>query len=276
MDKPFKIFIGFDEREVEAFYTAAYSIMRHATIPVEIYKLDKVPLVKAGVFRRNDTDTTTDFAMTRFLVPFLSKYKGWSLFMDCDQVVTVDIKELYEQRNDKYAVMLVKHPEYIPAKDIKMDGQKQDKRARKNWSSVILWNNEHGYNRSMNPSTVNNQSGKFLHTFSWLADEFIGPLHRTWNWLCDENWDGQDHLPKLIHFTNGGPWFKDRPECVNCEYSDIWTKYNKEYNNMIVDDLTQSIDGLLKINREDKPRLDIRDIVIINKEKGCVGCKGNK
>src|SRR5690349_16904212 len=96
MDKPFKIFIGYDQREVEAFYTCAYSIVKHATIPVEIYKLDKEPLVKAGVYRRIDTDVSTDFAMTRFLVPFLSKYKGWSLFMDCDQILTTDIKHLFD------------------------------------------------------------------------------------------------------------------------------------------------------------------------------------
>jgi lipopolysaccharide biosynthesis glycosyltransferase len=274
MEKPFKIFIGWDPREVEAFYTAAYSIMKYSTIPVEIFKLDKAVLVKAGVYRRIDTDVSTDFAMTRFLVPFLSKYKGWSLFMDCDQILTTDIKELYNQRNDRFAVMVVKHPEYIPAKQIKMDGQKQDKRTRKNWSSVVLWNNAHGYNRSMNPETVNNQNGKFLHTFSWLHDDYIGSLHRTWNWLCDENWTKQTDLPKLIHYTNGGPWFKDRKECINCEYADIWNQYNEEYHNMVTEELTESIDNLLKMNRIDKPRLDIKDIAIINKNKGCVGCGG--
>lgn len=276
VDKPFRIYIGYDEREKTAFDVCAYSIQKNASIPIEIYKLDKEPLVQSKVYQRHDKDVSTDFAFTRFLVPFLNKYKGWAMFLDCDMIMTVDIKELVDQIKDKYAVMLVKHPEYTPKREIKMDNQVQSPKLRKNWSSVILWNCKHEYNRSMNPSTVNNQSGAFLHRFSWLNDKYIGELDKTWNWLCDEGLEkpSKNFIPKLIHYTNGGPWFTDRPECVNCEYGDIWQKYSDELNGVgIATRFFAPLQGLLNLERWEKPRLDIREITIINKAKGCVGCQ---
>ena len=37
---------------------------------------------------------STEFAFSRFLVPFLCGFRGWALFMDCDMLVLDDIARL--------------------------------------------------------------------------------------------------------------------------------------------------------------------------------------
>ena len=89
-------------------------------------------------WREIDKLASTEFTFTRFLVPALANYKGWALFCDSDIVFLKDVKELFDQAEDKYAVMCVQH-DYTPKPGIKMDGQKQTLYPRKNWSSMVLY-----------------------------------------------------------------------------------------------------------------------------------------
>ena len=175
-----------------------------------------------GLYQRKEGAVSTDFAFTRFLVPHLSGYSGWSLFIDCDFLFTKDVSELYNMREEKYAVICVKH-DYTPKNSIKMDGQKQVAYPRKNWSSCVLWNCNHQSNKVITPEAVNSESGAYLHRFQWLQDSEIGELPLEWNWLEGE-YDKPEEPPAVIHFTNGGPWFK---ECQNVEYADLWSSYLK-------------------------------------------------
>ena len=49
------------------------------------------------------------YVPARFLVLALANYKGWALFCDPDIVFLKDVKELFDQAEDKYAVMCVQH-----------------------------------------------------------------------------------------------------------------------------------------------------------------------
>ena len=217
-----KIFIGWDSREVDAYEVCVKSLLEHSSIPLEIIPLKKNRLKSDGLYQRKEGAVSTDFAFTRFLVPHLSEYSGWSLFIDCDFLFTKDVSELYNMREEKYAVMCVKH-DYTPKNSIKMDGQKQVSYPRKNWSSCVLWNCGHESNKIITPEAVNSESGAYLHRFQWLQDSEIGDLPLEWNWLEGE-YDKPEDPPAVIHFTNGGPWFK---ECQNVEYSDLWSSYLK-------------------------------------------------
>ena len=105
-----------------------------------------------------------------------------------------------------------------------MDGRKQLLYPRKS-SSMVLWNCEHPENRKIDISTVNNQTGKFLHRFGWLDDSLIGKIDYKWNWLVGwYNFDN-DKYPSAIHYTEGGPWFENYK---NCQFSDIWREYENE------------------------------------------------
>ena len=103
-----RVFIGYDPREAVAFSVLAYSIHARASMPVSVAPLMLSAL--GGVFtRQREALQSTDFAFSRFLTPHLSGYEGWSLFTDCDMLVLDDIANLWALRDDRYAVMVVKH-----------------------------------------------------------------------------------------------------------------------------------------------------------------------
>lgn len=208
-----RIFIGFDKDESLPFYVLSHSLHRLSSMPISITPINKENL--RGIYTRERTDLeSTDFSMTRFLVPYLSGYKGWSIFMDCDMVVRDDIAKLWAWRDDRYSVMCVHH-NHIPLEDKKFLDHVQTRYSKKNWSSVVLFNNERC--KQLTPEYVNLSSGLELHQFKWLkSEEEIGIIPKQWNHLADVD---KDKNPSLIHYTNGGPWFK---EYANCDFHQDW------------------------------------------------------
>ncbi len=208
-----RVYIGFDPREAVAFSVLAHSIHRHATQPVAITPLMLSQL--EGVFKREKHPLqSTEFSFTRFLTPHLSGYRGWSIFTDCDMLVREDLGELWALRDDRYAVMVVKH-EHVPRETQKFLGMPQSKYEKKNWSSVMLFNNARC--TALTPEYVNTASGLELHQFKWLASHEIGALPQRWNHLVGYNTPRTDAA--LVHYTLGGPYF---PEYADCEYADEW------------------------------------------------------
>jgi lipopolysaccharide biosynthesis glycosyltransferase len=215
-----KVFVGYDPREDIAYQVCKHSIARRNK-EVLVRPLVQKELREAGWYTRPiDPLSSTEFTFTRFLVPELCDYKGWALFMDCDMILLTDIQELFDQADEKYAVMCVHH-DYTPREGFKMDGQKQSIYPRKNWSSVMLFNCGHPSNKQINSSVVNNTeiTGKYLHRFSWLQDSEIGQLSHEWNWLTDWYKEPEDGKPKLLHYTEGGPWFENYRDC---DYHKEW------------------------------------------------------
>ena len=89
-----KVFIGWDSREDIAFQVAKASILRHNP-NVEVYPVKRDELIARGIFTRKfDLGASTEFTMTRFFIPWLSHYNGYSIFMDCDMVLTTDITKI--------------------------------------------------------------------------------------------------------------------------------------------------------------------------------------
>ncbi len=209
-----RVFIGYDGREAVAFNVLAHSIQARASMPVAITPLRLSQL--GGVFdRKRHPLQSTDFSFTRFLTPYLSGYAGWSLFMDCDMLVLDDIARLWALRDDRYAVMVVKHA-HMPTEQRKFLDEPQSKYEKKNWSSVMLFNNARcGF---LKPEYVNTASGLELHQFKWLGnDELIGALPFRWNHLV--GYDAPRDDAAVVHYTLGGPYFA---EYGDCEYSRHW------------------------------------------------------
>ena len=209
-----RIFVGYDSKEVIAYHVLAQSIIDHSSMPVEFS-----PIVLSnlkGLFtRERNALQSTEFSFSRFLVPYLSGYQGWSLFMDCDMLMRADIAELWAMRDDNFSVMCVKH-DYQPKVETKFLGQTQTKYEKKNWSSVMLFNNARC--RALTPDFVNTATGLELHQFKWLdGDHQIGELPVHWNYLVNEY--EADPAAKLVHFTDGGPYFH---EYRNDDYADEW------------------------------------------------------
>ena len=216
-----KIFVGYDTREDITYQVCEHSIKQHQP-NAEVLPLKMKELREAGLYTRPiDPLSTTEFTFSRFLIPYMTNYKGWAVFCDCDFVWTADVAELFAQVDERYAVMVVKH-DYTPPPGVKMDNQKQMPYPRKNWSSMILWNCAHPANRAVTPELVNKETGQYLHRFSWLKDEEIGSVDHSWNWLVGWYKEPKDGSPKVLHYTEGGPWFK---EYRDCEYNNVWKKY---------------------------------------------------
>lgn len=213
-----QVYIGFDPREVDAFAVARSSILRHNK-HVNVKGLVLSELRRKGLYYRPteirngrlcdvlsarpdyDGAMSTEFAISRFLVPMLAE-SGWALFMDADMLVRGNVQRVFDLADRTKAVMVVKH-DHNPSEAFKMDGQKQTRYARKNWSSVCLWNVSHPANRRLTVEMVNTLPGRDLHAFSWLEDDEIGELGPEWNYLVNHSDTSVD--PMIVHFTDGVP-----------------------------------------------------------------------
>jgi hypothetical protein len=195
-----RIFIGYDPREKVAYHALVQSIIENSSEPVSITPIAKKHL--GNIYQRTRTvKESTEFSLTRFLTPYLSGFNGWSIFIDCDMIVTSDIKELWELRDDQYAVMCVKH-DYTPSSERKFLDQIQTVYPKKNWSSVMLFNNAKC--TSLTPEVVQHEDGLFLHQFKWLeSEDLIGEIPHTWNFLVGEEEKLADGSYPILSTT---PW----------------------------------------------------------------------
>jgi hypothetical protein len=212
------IFIGYDPLEVDAFRTLEHSIRKRASVPVSISAIKLAEVRERGLYARHRGPTeSTEFSLTRFLVPALSGYTGWSVFMDCDMLCRTDIAGLEAEiaRQSDKALLVCKH-DYTPSPARKFLNQIQTVYPRKNWSSVMVMNNARC--RALTPEYVNTASGLDLHRLNWLkGEDEIGAIDLEWNWLVAEY--TYNAGAKIAHFTRGGPWFA---EYRDCDYADEW------------------------------------------------------
>jgi hypothetical protein len=222
------IHIGYDGREAEAFAVCRHSIQRHSpNIPIHAIELDEMRV--NGMYWRptsrkdgklwddiSEAPMSTEFAISRFLTPILAR-EGWALFIDCDMLARTDLNRLFDLADDRYAVMCVQHPNYLPPEAVKMDGQLQTLYLRKNWSSACLYNVNHPSNKALTVAMINTLPGRDLHRFAWLKDHEIGDLPMSWNWLVGVS--DSEIEPDLVHWTAGGPWFENYR---NVPYADEW------------------------------------------------------
>ena len=225
-NKKVKIYIGFDQREAIAYHAFVQSLIDHASIPLDITPLAMRTLKG---YEEKHEDKSNDFVYSRFLTPFLNDFRGWAIFADGDMICQKDIKELLDLKDSSKALQVVKH-DYKTKANQKYLGNINQDYPRKNWSSVILWNCEHPKHKILTPDFIANQTGKYLHRFSWLEDEDIGELPQEWNWLATEYPNNEQ--ANIIHYTLGTPCFKDYRET---EMADIWLKKHNRLNDGMED-----------------------------------------
>lgn len=224
-----RVWLGWDPREAVPYEVAFRSIRKMASVDVHIQGISMSHLKDLGVYTRPTTTVngrlwdvlseapmSTTHAIARFFVPFLQGHRGWAVSADGDVLCRADISDLMLLADARYAVMVVQH-QHEPVDRRKMDGQIQTSYARKNWSSVILWNCAHPAHQALTLDVLNTWPGRDLHAFRWLKDAEIGELPIAWNHLvgvCPPN-----HDAKLVHFTLGTP---DMAGYEEGEFADEW------------------------------------------------------
>lgn len=242
---PNTVYIGYDPKERVAYDVLKFTIERIAVDNIRIVPIKLDTLKRMNMYWREHTEVngqkydkidkkpfSTEFSFSRFLVPALNMYEGWALYMDCDMFVRTDINEIFEEYTlDYYPLYCVKH-KYNTENKIKMDNQEQQNYPRKNWSSLMLWNCSHPKNQELTVEKVNTMPGSWLHQFEWIGDRDsdIGGIHEEWNWL--DNHSSIDIKPKNVHFTTGGPWFKEW-KCSRHADGYYASEWNQEYTYLV-------------------------------------------
>lgn len=193
------VFIGFDPRQAISYNVLQSSIIKRSSKPVAINPLviEQLPITRQGL---------TPFTYTRFLVPYISGYKGWSLFLDADILLVDDIAKLFEYKDESKDIIVSKHSK------------------RFEWASVMLFNNERC--KILTPEYI--EQATDLHRIGWTSDENIGSFPGTWNHLV--GYDVPNNDVSLIHYTQGVPAFE---ETQDCEHAAIWRREHQEMNSTI-------------------------------------------
>lgn len=241
------IWIGYDPDEAAAYAVARESANRLLTQPIPVRGVILNELRRQSLYSRpterikhfdldgglrkvqlwdalSEAPMSTQFAVSRFLVPHLAK-EGLALFMDCDMMFRRNPVELFDLIDPAYAVSCVKH-NHIPSRAVKMDGKFQTVYARKNWSSVMVFNCDHPANKRLTLDQINTMPGRDLHAFCWLEDDEIGKLPPEWNYLVDEMHLPLGVEPAVVHWTNGAPCL---PGYDGVEYADEFWAYLEQW-----------------------------------------------
>ncbi len=146
------IYIGYDEHHSITYDACKFSIIKGNSK----YDINVIPINYNTINsydRIMDKYESTQFSFARFWVPYESNYKGISIFCDSDFIFMDSIDNLIDLYDDRYAIMCCQH-NYTPNSDIKMNGKIQSSYPRKNWSSLMIFNNEHPKNKTLNPLTL--------------------------------------------------------------------------------------------------------------------------
>lgn len=212
-----QLFCGYDPREAIGFHAFTASVLKYASRPIAIHALDSKGLPQGS----------NSFTISRFLVPHLMGRKGRAIFADAsDMLLLADIVELDALFDQRFAVQVVKRPNYMSQHLRKYVGTEmecaQSNYSRKNWASLMLINCEHPAWRDVTPEMLAQSNPLDLLQLT-LCRDAIGDLPAEWNVLADEG-DVLDGA-KLLHWTAGIPAFKNYADAPGAEHwYDQWNQ----------------------------------------------------
>jgi hypothetical protein len=250
------VFVGYDIRE-----HAAWLVCRDTLIDplegvlgedVEVHPLSHRDLRRRGLFdrpwrideagqtwdERDGRPFSTEFSHSRFLVPHLAKEMGIRdglvVFVDCDFMFIDPISDMLAGVDRRKVLSVVKHDFERVAEGMKMDGMAQQRYFRKLWSSLMVFNMGHADIDLFDTAHAPNRSaGSTLHGFRALADDEIGVLPESWNWIPGHS---STNIPtSAVHWSFGGPWmegYRDAP------YASDW---RRRYRAVVSDALSTDL-----------------------------------
>lgn len=233
--QPLKVFVGFDHRQHVAFHALENSIFSRASVPITFCPLvlPHLPITRVGL---------TAFTYSRFLVPYLCDYEGFALFLDSDQIVQADVKELFDiaEADPSKAVWTIDY---------------QDPNLNFEKAGVMMFNNDHPDNKILTPEFIEG-TDVGLHQIRWTQN--IGVIPEEWGHLVM-------YMPpkaaKLIHYTAGIPIW---PETEILGYKDEWHQEAQRMMSSVswYDLMARSVHAqpVLKIFQEHKRQQDAQTL----------------
>lgn len=212
--KPLNIYIGYDsthnnieeitkfsiEQSIKKTFSGNESANRF--IP-EIKYLDysKIP-----EYNREYKNQSTAFTYSRFLIPYLENYEGFSMFIDDDILFEETPLPMFYYLNPDDAVACIQYPQY-EHDSVKFNGEINIDYPCKLWSSLMIFNNGHEDCKKLTPEVVNTWTGAQLHQFEWTDKISKIPEH----YVFTEGYDNPETKWQCAgyHYTRGGPWIDD-------------------------------------------------------------------
>jgi hypothetical protein len=211
--KPINIYIGYDSNHGDLHEVNKKSLLKKLNIgnghlmnecrwEPEIKFLD---IAKLPDYNREYANQSTEFTYSRFLIPHLENYEGFSIFIDNDFIWRKPILPLFYYLNMDDAVACIKYPQ-IKHDEQKFNGEVNIDYPCKLWSSLMVFNNGHEDCKKLTPEVVNTWTGAQLHQFEWT--DKISPIPE--KYIFTEGYDNPDEKWDYtgIHYTRGGPWIK--------------------------------------------------------------------
>ena len=235
--KPLTIYIGYDSKMNDLEKVCEFSIRKtikdahsrgdfreYMTYEPVIKYLD---ISKLPDYNREYANQSTEFTYSRFLIPHLENYEGFSLFVDNDFIFTKNILPMFYYLNPEDAIACIKYP-HNEHDESKFDGEINIDYPCKLWSSMMFFNNSHEDCKKLTPEVVNTWTGKQLHQFDWT--DAISEIPQKYIFVegydnPEEKWDYTG-----VHYTRGGPWI-DGMDSTSINNLEVYTKYKNLYEN---------------------------------------------
>ena len=224
--KPLNIYIGYDSRhqgiedvQIKSLKQAMKKAVREDDMRFEpeIKLLDKA---KISEYNREYANQSTEFTYSRFLIPYLENYEGFSIFVDNDFIWKQPFWEMFYFLHPDNAVACVQYEhELEKMSTTKMGGEKNVIYPKKLWSSFMIFNNAHEDCKKLTPEVINTASGQYLHQFEWtdkidrIPDKYI----------LTEGMSNYDKRYHAVHYTRGGPWI-DGMDTSEIEHLELYNK----------------------------------------------------
>lgn len=187
-DDTINIFIGYDPNNNIEYHIASQSIIDQTNAFINI-----IPLRLVDSTGKKYVKGKGEYNKARFQVPYLSNYEGWSIYVDCDFVFNEDIEKLWNLRNEKYDVMIVKH-----------DHKNRFESPEMYWSSLMLFNNKKC--KGLTLDYIEKKDCDDLDKFCWVElEKKVGELPNEWHVLCHDG-NEPSNEDKAFHFMQGAPW----------------------------------------------------------------------
>ena len=232
--KPVNIYLGYDSNHSELFDVAECSIhesierIKSGGVAAEYFNDYKVEVKKLDInaiseYTREYANQSTEFTYSRFLIPYLENYEGFSFFMDDDYIWKHNPLGLFNFLDPDHAVACVQY-DFKHHEETKFNGEKNVSYPKKLWSSMMIFNNGHEDCRKLTPEAVNTWTGQQLHQFEWTDQISKIPHDKICTEGYEESFNNSHHA---IHYTRGGPWIKDM-DCSHINMLETYYKYKNK------------------------------------------------
>jgi hypothetical protein len=235
--KPLNIYVGYDSTHnglekvcIESIYESIDSglgsgyFVNPTRFTPEIKLLD---ISKLPDYNREYANQSTEFTYSRFLIPHLENYEGFSIFVDDDFIFKKNLLPMFYYLNPDDAVACIQYPQY-KHDNVKFDGEVNIDYPKKLWSSMMIFNNGHEDCKKLTPEVVNTWTGKQLHQFEWT--DKISKIPE--KYIFVEGYDNPKEKWRYngVHYTRGGPWI-DGMDISGINNLEVYEKYKNLLQN---------------------------------------------